>query len=451
MTTTTHPAEPFTGDSTGIHRLVGDVLRHRIPAYACSTTLANQALATLVARQPQRLGPGAAGSVFAADPRRSAGDPVPFLPKSRLLTPDEQRTAVERFARAVADGALTSGPAAAEFEDALAEFLAVPHAVATSSGTDALIIALRAVGVGPGDEVILPANSFAATENAVWACAATPVLVDIDPVRLTLDPALVEAAITPRTRAVLPVHLYGRLADMAALAEITGQHGVHLVEDACQAIGVTGVGQHSDAAVLSFNPYKNFGLTGKAGAVVMRDGELAGAARRLAYHGFDPERKNVKQETFGLNAKIDNSTASVALGLLPRLTLNNYRRAFLARRYLDGLADLAADGAADLPDFTPDHAWHLFSVRTTAGTAARDEIRRHLHTTGAVETDIYYPVLTHQQQTPVHRKHFAHLTLPLTEQAHATVFHLPLHNQMSLSEQDRVIEALHDAFRAIAH
>lgn len=451
MTMTTRPAPTLTGDSTGIHRLVGDVQRDDIPAYRCSTALANQALAALVAQQPRRLAPAAEGSVFAADPRRSATDPVPFLPRTRLLTPDEQRTAVERFARAVADGALTSGPAAAEFEDALAEFLTVPHAVATSSGTDALIIALRAVGVGPGDEVILPANSFAATENAVWACDATPVLVDIDPERLTLDPALVEAAVTPRTRAILPVHLYGRLADMTALAEIARHHGLHIVEDACQAIGVTGVGQHSDAAVLSFNPYKNFGLTGKAGAVVTRDGEIAEAARKLAYHGFDPERKNVKQDLFGLNAKIDNSTAAVAMGLLPRLTLNNYRRAFLAKRYLDGLADLAASGLAALPDFTPDHAWHLFGVRTTTGTADRDEIRRHLRTTGAVETDVYYPVLTHRQQTPMHRKHFAHLTLPLTEQAHATVFHLPLHNQMSLSEQDRVIEALHDAFRATAH
>ncbi|MET8030554.1 DegT/DnrJ/EryC1/StrS aminotransferase family protein [Streptomyces avermitilis] len=448
---TTSLSGSFTGDSTSIHRLVGEVQRHEVPVYRCSPTLANRALSAALAEDVGRLDPSGPDSVFATDPRRAAGDPVPFLPKSRLWTRGEQRIAIERFARVVADGELTSGPAIAEFEDALAEFLAVPHAVATSSGTDALIIALRAVGVSHGDEVIMPANSFAATENAVWACGATPVLVDIDPVSHTLDPALVETAITPSTRAILPVHLYGRFADVPGLAEIARRHGLGLVEDACQAIGVTGVAQHSDAAALSFNPYKNFGLTGKAGAVVTRDGEIGASARRFAYHGFDPERKNVKEDAFGLNAKIDNSTAAVALGLLPRLTLNNYRRAFLAKRYIDALAELAADGTAILPAFTPDHAWHLFGVEVAVGREARAEIQERMRTIEAVETDIYYPVLTHRQQTPLHRKHFAHVALPLTERVHSRVLHLPLHNNLSLPEQDRVIEALHAAFRATAH
>ncbi|OSZ56274.1 3-oxo-glucose-6-phosphate--glutamate aminotransferase [Streptomyces pharetrae CZA14] len=447
----TSPKTPFTGDSAAISRLVTEVRRGRVPSYAPSLSRANQALADLLTRDPGRLDPAAPDPVFATDPRPRAGEPVPFLPRERLLTREEQRTATECFARALADGALTSGPAVTEFEDALADFLGLPHAVGTGSGTDALVIALQAVGVGHGDEVIMPANSFAATENAVWARGATPVLVDIDPDRHTLDPDLVEAAVGPRTRAILPVHLYGRLADVRALAPIARRHGLRVVEDACQAIGVTGVGRCTDAAVLSFNPYKNFGLTGKAGAVVTRDDEVAARARRFSYHGFDPKRKNVKEDGYGLNARMDNSTAAVGLGLLPRLTLNNYRRAFLARRYLDGLAEAAASGSALLPTSAPDHAWHLFGVRFPAGRAARDAVRIHMRSTGRVETDLYYPVLTHRQQTPLHRDLFGQVALPRTEHLHDTVLHLPLHNNLSLTEQDRVIEALHAALRAALH
>ncbi|WP_405694636.1 DegT/DnrJ/EryC1/StrS family aminotransferase [Streptomyces sp. NBC_01185] len=375
--------------------------------------------------------------------------PVPFLPKSRLLTPAEQRVAAECYARTPATGELTSGPAAAGFEAALADFLGL-HAVATSSGTDGLIVALRSVGVGPGDEVIIPANSFAATENAVLACGAVLVLTDIEPGRPTLDPESAGAAVTSRTKAVLPVHLYGRLADMAALRRTADAHGLRVVEDACQAIGVTGVGQHSDATVLSFNPYKNFGLTGKAGAVLTGDGELAARARAIAYHGFHPDRKNVKTEPWGLNAKIDNSLASVALGLLPGLTLKNYRRAFLAERYITGLAELHASGLLVLPSFSPDHAWHLFTVRVPGGPAEREEIRARMRSGSGVETDIYYPVLTHHQRTPLHKSLFSRSVLPHTEQLHTTAFQLPLHNQLSLTEQDRVIEALHAAVRPTA-
>ncbi len=223
-----------------------------------------------------------------------------------------------------------------------------------------------------------------------------------------------------------------------------------MVEDACQAIGVTGVGRYSDAAVLSFNPYKNFGLTGKAGAVLTGDGALHEQMEKLAYHGFAPGEKNVKADVWGLNAKIDNSTATVAMGLLPGLTLNNYRRAFLAHRYIDALADLGAAGHLVLPAFTEDHAWHLFPVRVAAGEAARDALRGRLHASG-VETDIYYPVLTHHQRTPLREKLFGGVSLPRTEELNATVFHLPLHNGLSVTEQDRVIEALHAAVHATAH
>ncbi|MDF2272049.1 DegT/DnrJ/EryC1/StrS family aminotransferase [Streptomyces coacervatus] len=442
------PSEIITGDSTSLAQLVIDVQQRRTSQRRCAPSLANRALEAVLAEDAGRLDPAHPDSIFTLEPRLAAGEGVPFLPRERLLTPAEQRTVIERFARAVATGQLTSGPAVARFEAALADFLGLPHAVATGSGTDALITALRAVGVSQGDEVIVPANSFAATENAVWACGATPVLADVDPVRHTLDPAQTQAVITSRTRAILPVHLYGRFADIPALVGLARRHGLSVVEDACQAIGVTGVGVHSDAAALSFNPYKNFGLTGKAGAVVTRDTELAARVRKLAYHGFDPEQKNVKDETFGLNTRIDNATAEVALGLMPRLTLNSYRRTFLAKRYLDCLGDLEPHGAAVLPAFVQDHSWHLFGLQVAAGREVRDAVRAHMRSLSRVETDIYYPVLTHHQQTPLHRKLFAHVSLPSTERLHSTVVHLPLHNNLSLAEQDRVIEALHAAFRA---
>lgn len=443
----------FTGDSKSIASLVLQVQQGEIPAYASSGSAAHSALANLLANDAGRLDPANPDSVFAKEPEQANANqagPVPFLPKARLLSPAEQQRAAECFARALETGELTSGPAVAEFERALTDFLGLPHALATSSGTDALIIALRAVGVGPGDEVIMPANSFAATENAVWACGADPVLVDIDPHRHTLDPMLVEAAVTPRTKAILPVHLYGRLADVSGLAEIARRCGLSVVEDACQAIGVSGVGQYSDAAVLSFNPYKNFGLTGKAGAVVTKNHEVATRAEKFAYHGFEPEHKNVKAAPFGLNARIDNVLAAVAMGLLPGLTLNSYRRAFLAKRYIDALAGLEASGSAVLPAFVPDHAWHLFGVQVTVADA-RDKIREHMSSVGSVETDLYYPVLTHHQQTPLHRKLYSHVELPRTEHLHSSLLHLPLHNNLSLTEQDRVIEALHAAFRATMH
>ncbi|MEU0303874.1 DegT/DnrJ/EryC1/StrS family aminotransferase [Streptomyces sp. NPDC006175] len=442
-------AKRFTGDSANIHRLVLDLRSGGIPARDPDSAVANRDLAELLRTRSPRLLPSTADSVFAPEP--PAGGPgrpaVPFLPRERLLTPAEQRIAVECFARAVASGELTSGPAVARFEHALAEFVGLPHAVATSSGTDALVIALRAVGVGPDDEVIMPANSFAATENAVFACGAVPVLVDVDPGRHCLDPTLIEAAITPRTRAVLPVHLYGRLADAPGVRRVAREHGLRVVEDACQAIGVSGVGRYADATVLSFNPYKNFGLTGKAGAVLTGDSELHARMESLAYHGFAPGEKNVKTDLWGLNAKIDNSTATVATGLVPGLTLNNYRRAFLAHRYVEALAELGTAGQLELPAFTDDHSWHLFPVRVPAGEAARDALRVRLRESG-IETDVYYPVLAHRHRTPLHEKLFGGVVLPRTEKLNATVFHLPLHNGLSVTEQDRVIEALHAAVHA---
>jgi 3-dehydro-glucose-6-phosphate--glutamate transaminase len=378
--------------------------------------------------------------VFPARPDRNG---VSFLPRDRLMTEVEQQTALDCFAQVVRTGEFTSGPAVPMFEAELALFTGLSNVVATSSGTDALIIALRALDIGSGDEVIIPANSFAATENAVLAVGAVPVLADVEEAGYNVDPADVAKKVTQRTRALLPVHLYGKLADMVGLQEIARTHGLALIEDACQAIGATGVGEFSDAAVLSFNPFKNFGVCGKAGAVLTNNPAVAARCRSIAYHGFAPDQKNVKVEPCGYNSRIDNTFAAIALGLLPHLALNNLRRAYLAHRYIEQLGDLVARERLSVPEPSEDNVWHLFPVQAL-GRDARNTLRRRLADCG-VETDLYYPVLTHQQQIGAHSWVSPEIELPVTERLHSRLLHIPLHNTLSMAEQDRVIGALHAA------
>jgi 3-dehydro-glucose-6-phosphate---glutamate transaminase len=429
------------GDSSSLHRLLLES-SEQPRRYQVENKLANRKLAEALEGEG-RGDPWLQRRLFFG----SGGCPgaVRFLPRERLLSPEEKSAACERFSEVLRTGEFTSGGHIDAFEAAIAELANVPCAVGTSSGTDALVITLRALGVGAGDEVIMPANSFAATENAVFACGARPVLADVGMSDYNLDPDSIEAKITPRTRAILAVHLYGKLADVEPMAAIARSRGLHLVEDACQAIGVTGVGHFSDAAVLSFNPFKNFGLCGKAGAILTRNQELAGRCRAIGYHGFQPGLKNVKRHFQGYNARIDNTMAAIAMGLLPHASLNNLRRAYLARRYLQALAPLALREQVGLPEFSPDHAWHLFPVQILGG-ASRDGLRRWLWEQASVETDVYYPVLTHQQATPDRQRLFRDVSLPATELLASRVLHLPLYHHLTLEEQDRVIRALYDGF-----
>ncbi|MFJ6200074.1 DegT/DnrJ/EryC1/StrS family aminotransferase [Micromonospora sp. NPDC092111] len=431
------------GDSSGLHHIVTDLTRAARPRYRFRPGPANDRLAATVLRE-SRLRPAAdlLTDLFTVRPDDGR---TRFLPKERLFSDDEKALAVAAFERAVRAGDMTSGPQIEQFEAALAGQLGLPEVIATSSGTNALVIALLAVGVGAGDEVIIPANSFAATENAVLAINAVPVLADVR-TDFTLDPADVATRITGRTVAILPVHLYGKLADMPALADLARSHGLALVEDACQAIGVTGVAAHSDAAALSFNPFKNVGLCGKAGAVVTRGAEVAARCRVFAYHGFAVGRKNVKTADFGFNARIDNTLAAIGLDLLPLAAVNGLRRTWLAQRYCEALAPLAEQGMLGLPEFAGDHGWHLFPIQVLDG-ASRDGLRDWLAEHAGVETDVYYPMLTHRQHTPLRDAAFTDVRLPVTERLHERVLHLPLHQHLTIAEQDRTVEGLHAAFR----
>ncbi|MFF5984295.1 DegT/DnrJ/EryC1/StrS family aminotransferase [Streptomyces olindensis] len=443
-TTTTGSA--LLSDSGSLHRVVEDLAGGVRTTHPGPDALADQELASALSSWNSAPGDP---DLFVASlfPEPAQVSHVPFLPKERLLSPREKSAAAEAFARVLESCEFTSGSAVTAFEDAVADLSGMNCAVATGSGTDALVIALRAVGVEPGDEVILPANSFAATENAVFACGAVPVLADVTTPDGNLDPVSVAEHVTPRTVAVLPVHLYGKLADMAGLRAVADRYALRIVEDACQAIGVSGVGRYSDAAALSFNPYKNVGLCGKAGAVVTDSAEIAERCRVAGYHGFEPGRKNLKCEAFGLNARIDNTMAAIGLALLPFTGLRGLRRTYLARRYVEALRPLAEEGVLETPAFAPDHSWHLFPVLVDGGAPARDALRDELALRSRVETDVYYPVLTHRQQTPVRERFFGHARLPRTEWLHDRVLHLPLHAGLSLGEQDRVVDALYAATR----
>jgi dTDP-4-amino-4,6-dideoxygalactose transaminase len=285
------------------------------------------------------------------------------------------------------------GPQVGEFERAFAELIGVGHAVGVSSGLDALRLALTALDVGAGDEVILPANTYIATALAVSAVGARPVLVDCDLHTYLIDCGQIGAAVTTRTRAIIPVHLTGQAADMDAVLDLAGAHGLQVVEDAAQAHGATYRGRSCGAmgtlGCFSFYPSKNLGACGDAGIVTTGDGRLADRVRRLRNYGEEAKYHHVEQ---GTNARLDTLQAAVLSVRLRRLAAWNQARNRHAERYrrlLAGVGDLAFQQQAP----GADHVYHLFVVET----GRRDELRRHLHDAG-VQTGVHYPVPIHLQR-----------------------------------------------------
>ncbi|MCC6830677.1 MAG: DegT/DnrJ/EryC1/StrS family aminotransferase [Thermoleophilia bacterium] len=316
------------------------------------------------------------------------------------------------------------GGAVAAFEREFAAYCGVGHAVGVDSGTSALELALRAVGVGPGDEVITAANTFIATAFAISHCGATPVLVDVEPDTLNMDPALVEAAVTPRTRAILPVHLYGQPADMDALAAVAGAHGLAIVEDACQAHGARHRGRRTGglghAAAFSFYPGKNLGAYGDAGAVVTDDAEVAAALRKLRNYG--QERKH-HHEHVGFNRRLDTLQAAVLSVKLRHLDAWNAGRRRVAARY----GEVLGDAAVGLPSARDglEHVWHLYVIRLDD----RDGLASALAEDG-IATGIHYPVPIHLQPA------YAELgagpgSFPVTEAAAGRILSLPVYAELT--------------------
>ena len=355
---------------------------------------------------------------------------IPFL----QLTPGEDAPAVrEAIARVVDRGWFVLGPELSAFEQEFASATGSAAAVGVGTGTDALSIALRAVGIGPGDEVITSPLSAAYTALAIMMVGARPVFADIDPERLTLDPRAAAAAVTPRTAALMPVHLYGQAADMPALVEVATRHGLAIVEDCCQAhlatCGERPVGSFGAAAAYSFYPTKNLGALGDGGALTTRDTAIAERARRLRNGGQTNRYHHVE---FGVNSRLDEVQAAVLRARLQLLPAWTARRRQLAGRYRDALAGLHTVVVPQ--EFDPGHVYHLFPVLS----GSREALQAHL-TRAGVETLVHYPVPIPRQPALAAEQP---AECPIADRVCAEVFSLPLYPSLDADATARVGDAI---------
>jgi dTDP-4-amino-4,6-dideoxygalactose transaminase len=354
---------------------------------------------------------------------------VPFL----NLRLGEDANAVQSAIQRVIDrGWFILGPELTAFEEEFAAATGAKYAVGVGTGTDAIALLLRAHGVGPGDEVITAPVSAAYSALAIQMAGATPVFADLDDRRMTLDPRAAEAAITPRTKAILPVHLYGQPADLPALKTIADQHHLLLIEDACQAHLATcagkPVGSFGAGAAYSFYPTKNLGALGDGGAITTDDPSLADKLKRLRNGG---QADRYLHQEFGVNSRLDEMQAAILRARLPFLPAWTARRRALAARYRAALEGAGLDVP---PQCDPGHVYHLFPVRS----AARETVRAALAESG-VETLIHYPIPLPKQPA------FAALNpsaCPTGARLASEVFSLPLHPQLTDAEVDAVAAAV---------
>jgi dTDP-4-amino-4,6-dideoxygalactose transaminase len=340
------------------------------------------------------------------------------------------------FKRVVSETAFIGGAEVAAFEQEYAAFTGVPHCVGVANGTDALELALRAVGVGAGGQVIIPANTFIATAEAVARVGARPVLVDCDPETYLIDVDAALAAVTPATSAVLPVHLYGQHAPVERLAEALAGSGVQIVEDAAQCQGALRHGRSAGAggiAATSFYPGKNLGAYGDAGAVVTADPELALAVRKLANHGGI---RKYQHDLVGFNSRLDGLQAVVLRAKLARLAAWSEARRAAAARYDELLASLDVVRPVTLPG--NEHVWHLYVIRVPGGR--RDSVLASLNAAG-IGAGIHYPAPVHL--TAAFRDlGYAEGDFPHAEEASGEILSLPLYPQITPAQQEAVVRAL---------
>ena len=326
-------------------------------------------------------------------------------------------------------------------EEEFAAYCGTSHAIGVGSGTDALHLALRAVGVGPGDEVITVSNTFFATVEAIALCGARTVFVDIDPATYTMDPSQIEAAITPQTKAIVPVHLYGHPADMDPIIAIGRRHGLSIVEDACQAHGAeykdVRIGSFGDAAAFSFYYSKNLGAYGEGGMVVTKDREIATQVQMLRNHG---SKERYRHALLGVNARLDEIQAAVLRVKLPHLDSWNAARRTWAEEYSRRLADLE-DVVTPVVQPYAKHVFHLYVIRT----ADRDHLQRWLKNHG-VSTGIHYPVPVHLQEACADLGYAAG-SLPETEAAAQEILSLPMFPELTVDEVAYVCQTMKDYFR----
>ncbi|MDX1418899.1 MAG: DegT/DnrJ/EryC1/StrS family aminotransferase [Rubricoccaceae bacterium] len=370
--------------------------------------------------------------------------PVPILdltPEIEMLW-DEFNQAFQDVLRS---GQFIMGPAVKAFEAAVADYLGCKHAIGVNSGTDALVIGLRALGIGPGDEVITTPFSFFATAESISNVGATPVFADIDEATFNLDPAAVEAKITPRTKAIMPVHLFGDAADMGALLQIAEAHGLRVVEDCAQSFGARYVGDGEasgaftgtmgDVGAFSFFPSKNLGAFGDGGLIVTDDDAVADAAAMLRKHGA---RKKYHNETLGYNSRLDALQAALLHVKLPHIDRFNAGRRRVAALYNERLADVPG---VQTPRMTDGHVFHQYTVRVLDGR--RDALREHLQREG-ISTMVYYPIP--QDRLPVYDGTYPEN--PVSDRLSAEVLSLPIWPSMEEAVVERVVAAIRRALGA---
>ena len=337
------------------------------------------------------------------------------------------------------------GPEVDALERELAQHIGAGHAVTMSSGTDAILAVLMALGIGPGDEVITPTFSFFATAGCVARVGATPVFVDIDPLTFNADAEEIGRAITPRTKAIMPVHLYGLLADMDAIMAEAADRGVPVIEDACQAIGATRNGRQAGTIALSgcfsFFPSKNLGAFGDAGLVTTNDPALANELRLLRNHGAEPKYFHKR---IGGNFRLDAIQAAVLRVKLPHLNAWSEARRANAWRYHELFAAAGLAGRVTLP-IEPRGAHHIFN-QYVIRVPNRDRVREYLTAQG-IGTEIYYPVPFHLQECFAPLGYKAGM-FPHAEKAAAEVLAIPIYGELTLEQQQAVVAALADALDA---
>jgi dTDP-4-amino-4,6-dideoxygalactose transaminase len=331
-------------------------------------------------------------------------------------------------------GEYVLGPTLARFEKEFAAYFHMKHAIGVNSGTDALWLVFLALGIGPGDEVITTSNTFFATAEAIWFTGAKAVFVEIEPDTCNIDPTKIEAAITPKTKAIVPVHLYGQMANMRAISEIAKKHGLFVVEDCAQAIDAHGdgfaLGELSDAVCTSFIIQKNLGTFGDSGAIVTNRDDIVSRIRALRNHG-SPKRS---VHSMGYNSRLDDLHAGILSVKLKKITEWSDRRREIAAMYTNGLKQTSLTLPTEKPGYR--HVFHLYVIETPQ----RDAMLKYLNDAG-VDAKVHYPIAIHQQEGyPWGKAADLNVHLPLTEKSAASVISLPMFPELEQAEIDYVIE-----------
>ena len=358
---------------------------------------------------------------------------IPFLPLDKIN--NRFREEINARIKTILDcGYYLQATECARFESEFASYIGAKYCIGCANGYDALELILRAYGYGQGDEIIVPANTYIATILAISANGCTPVLIEPNIATCNIDPNLIESAITPRTKAIFPVHLYGRVADMPQIIEIAKKHSLRVFEDCAQSHGAElegkKTGSFGDAAGFSFYPGKNLGCFGDGGCVITDDEDIANKIRAIANYGTDRKYHHIYK---GVNSRLDEIQAAVLSVKLKYLDSDNERRRYIARLYLDGIKNPLIS-LPNAPNDPKSHVWHVFTVRVEG----RDAFQKYLLDAG-IHTLIHYPIPPHKQEA---YSEWAERSYPVSEKIHREIISLPISPIMTDEEVEYVIDVV---------